>query len=227
VNGETDHRRTHNNRWHMAAYDILECNMVQMPSCACSWPEHGYTADTDITRENQQYRYDSNCLFRCINLNINHTQIIFIKISGWLSHLYFLLTCVNISIWSIGNVGIECAHSELWDNKKSNSNRWKIYIDSSVACFTSSPWPFSKRFLRMRSSASSFNFQYPLFSSRSSSSCLRFLPRLTVTSTLSSNLPSITWFWKQFPRKTWSIKLVFLLMYVGRIYFNYFTAFAM
>ena len=123
VNGETEHRRTHKNKWHMSAYVITECNMVQMPSCALSWSEHAYTADTDITRENQQYRYDNNCLFRCIHLNINHIQIIFIKISGWLSHLYFLLACVNISIWSVWNVGIECPHSEMWDNKKADPNR--------------------------------------------------------------------------------------------------------
>jgi len=82
----------------MAVYPISECSMVQLLSCACSWPEHAYTADSDITRENQQYRYDNNCLFRCIHLNINHIRIIFNKISGWLSHLYFLLACVNISI---------------------------------------------------------------------------------------------------------------------------------
>ena len=38
---------------------------------------------------------------------------------------------------------------------------------------------------RERSSASSFNFQYSLFSLRSSSTCLRLLPRLSVTSPLS------------------------------------------
>jgi hypothetical protein len=45
----------------------------------------------------------------------------------------------------------------------------------------------------VRSSASSFNFQYLLFSLRSSSSCLR-LPRLPVTYILPSNFLSITCF---------------------------------
>jgi hypothetical protein len=116
-------------RWNrpMSAYAISECNMVQMPSCACSWSENAYTPDIDITRDNQQYRYDSNYLFRFSHLNINHIQIIFIKISWLLSHLYFLLACVNISIWSIWNVGIYCAHFEMWDNKMADSNMRKKY----------------------------------------------------------------------------------------------------
>jgi hypothetical protein len=50
----------------------------------------------------------------------------------------------------------------------------------------------------VRSSASSFNLQYRLFSLRSSSSCLRLLPRLTVISILPSSFPSITCFIRQF-----------------------------
>jgi len=61
----------------------------------------------------------------------------------------------------------------------------------------------------VRSSASYFNFQYPLLSLRSSSSSLRLLPRLPVTSVLHSIFPSITWFRRQFQRKMWSIQLVF------------------
>ena len=50
---------------------------------------------------------------------------------------------------------------------------------------------------RVRHSASSFNCLYPLFSSRSSSSCFRLFPRLPVTSTLPSMFPSITCFRRQ------------------------------
>jgi hypothetical protein len=56
-------------------------------------------------------------------------------------------------------------------------------------------------FQRVRSSASSFNLQYPLFSLRSSSSCLRLLPRHLVTSILPSIFPSITCFRRQFLRE--------------------------
>jgi hypothetical protein len=50
----------------------------------------------------------------------------------------------------------------------------------------------------VRSSASSFNLQYLLFSLRSSSSFLRLLPRLPVISALPYNFPSITCFRRPF-----------------------------
>jgi len=54
-----------------------------------------------------------------------------------------------------------------------------------VPCLTTGPQHLPKRVLhRLRSSASSFNLYYPLVSLRSSSRCLRFLPRLPVTSIL-------------------------------------------
>ena len=53
---------------------------------------------------------------------------------------------------------------------------------SSVMCQTTVPKPLPKRFLHVVwSRASSFNWQYPLLSLRSSSSFLRLLPRLLVT----------------------------------------------
>ena len=56
----------------------------------------------------------------------------------------------------------------------------------------------------MRSSASSLNFQYPLVSQRSSSSCSRLLPRLPITCSPPSMFPSITYSRRQFVRKTWT-----------------------
>ena len=54
---------------------------------------------------------------------------------------------------------------------------------SSVICQTTGPKPLPKRFLHIvRARASSFNWQYPLLSLRSSSNFLRLLPRLLVTS---------------------------------------------
>ena len=52
---------------------------------------------------------------------------------------------------------------------------------------------------------------------RSSSSCLRLLPRLPFTSIFPFILPSVTCFRRQFLRKVWPIQLAFLLSIVSRI----------
>jgi hypothetical protein len=63
---------------------------------------------------------------------------------------------------------------------------------------TTGPKPLPKRFLHIvRSRASSFKWQYPLLSLRSSSSFLRLLPRLLVTSISLFIFPSITCFRSQ------------------------------
>jgi hypothetical protein len=59
----------------------------------------------------------------------------------------------------------------------------------------------------VRSRASLFRCEYPLPSLRSSSSSLRLLPRLPVTSIF----PSITCHRRQFIRKMWPIQLAFCL----------------
>jgi len=70
----------------------------------------------------------------------------------------------------------------------------------------------SKRVLhRVQFNAFSFNFQYPLFALRSSSSCLCLLPRLPITCILPSTFPSIKCFRRQFLHKMWPIQLAFLL----------------
>lgn len=61
---------------------------------------------------------------------------------------------------------------------------------------------FSKLVLHtVRTTASSYHFQYPLVSLSSSSSCLRHLPRLSVTYILPSILHLITCIRRQFLRK--------------------------
>ena len=60
----------------------------------------------------------------------------------------------------------------------------------------------------MRSSAPSFNFQYLLVFLRSSSSCLRLLPRLPISSILLSIFHSTACFRRLFLCKTWQIKPV-------------------
>jgi len=72
--------------------------------------------------------------------------------------------------------------------------------------------PLAKRLpYRVRYNASSFNFQYPLFSRRLPSSCLRLLLRLSVPSILPCTFLSITWFRRHFLRKMWPVHLAFLL----------------
>ena len=70
-----------------------------------------------------------------------------------------------------------------------------------------------------RSKASSFKWEYPLLSLRSSSSFLRLLPRLLVTSTSPFIFPSITWFRRQFLRKMWPIQLAFRFRISRRIFY--------
>ena len=90
---------------------------------------------------------------------------------------------------------------------------------SSVICQTTGPKPLPKRFLHtVRSRASSFNWQYPHLSLRSSSSFLRLLPRLLVTSICPFIFPSITFCRRQFPRKMWPIQLAFRFLISCRIF---------
>ena len=90
---------------------------------------------------------------------------------------------------------------------------------SSVICQTTGPKPLPKRFLHIvRSRASSFNWQYPLLSVRSSSSFIRILPRLLVTSICPFIFPSITCCRRQFLRKMWPIQLAFRFLISCRIF---------
>jgi len=60
--------------------------------------------------------------------------------------------------------------------------RWDISFIHLVVCLTTGPKPLSKRVLHIvRSRASSFKWEYPLLSLRSSNSFLRLLPCLPVT----------------------------------------------
>ena len=97
-----------------------------------------------------------------------------------------------------------------------------IFIHSfihSVFCLTTGPKPPLKRFLHIvRSRASSFKWEYPLLSLRSSSSFLRILPCLLVTSISPFIFPAITCFRRQFLRKLWPIQLAFRFLISCRIF---------
>ena len=90
---------------------------------------------------------------------------------------------------------------------------------SSVICQTTGPKPLPKRFLHIVGSrASSFNWQYPLLSLRSSSSFLLLLPRLLFTSICPFIFPSITCCRRQFLRKMWPIQLAYRFLISCRIF---------
>jgi len=81
-----------------------------------------------------------------------------------------------------------------------------------VICLTTGPKTLPKRTLHIeRSRASSFKWQYPLLSLRSSSNFLRLLPRLPVPSIPPFIFPSIIRCKRQFLRKMWPVRLAFRL----------------
>ena len=93
----------------------------------------------------------------------------------------------------------------------------EVSIHSAV-CLTTGPQPLPKPLLHaVRSSPSSVNLQYPVFSWMSSNSWLHISPRLSVTSTLPSIFLSIQCFRRQFPRQLWPIHLPLLHSTVCRI----------
>ena len=75
----------------------------------------------------------------------------------------------------------------------------------------------------MPSSASSFNFLYPIVFLRSSNSCLHCFPCLLVTSIPPSIFSSVTCFRSHFLRNMWPIQLAFLLFIVCTIFLSSLT----
>ena len=97
--------------------------------------------------------------------------------------------------------------------------KYTNYYYYSVVCLTTGPKSLSRRFLHIvRSKAFSFKWEYPLLSLRSSSSFLRLLPRLLVTSISPFIFPSITCFRRHFLRKMWPIQLAFRFRISRRIF---------
>jgi len=97
---------------------------------------------------------------------------------------------------------------------------YSVIIHLAV-CLTTGPKPLPKRALHLgRSRTSSFKWEYPLLSLRSSSSFLRLLPRLPVTSIPPFIFPSITRYRMQFLRKMWPIQFAFRLRISCRILYS-------
>ena len=96
---------------------------------------------------------------------------------------------------------------------------WYSFIHL-VVCLTTGPKLLPKRACHIvRSRVSSFKWEYPLLSLRSSNSFLRLLPCLPVTPIPPCIFPSITRCRRQFLRKMWPIKFAFRLRISCRIFF--------
>ena len=94
--------------------------------------------------------------------------------------------------------------------------KYPVYIYLLHSHPATDPWPLLNRvFQRVRSSASSFGVLYFLFFLRPSNSCLRLLPRFPSRAILSSIVPSITCFRRQFLHKMSKIQLVFIFIVRG------------
>jgi len=102
-----------------------------------------------------------------------------------------------------------------------NFLRTIILIHTSRSLSYARPTASSTRHLhRERSTASYFSLYYPILSLRSYSSRLRLLPRPSVTSIITSLVPSITCFRRQSESKMWTILLAFLRFIVCRIFLS-------
>jgi hypothetical protein len=113
-----------------------------------------------------------------------------------------------------------------WFSERNNNTDNYILMYSShsllihsVVCLTTGPKPLPTRDLHIvRSRASSFKWEYPLLSLRSSSSLLSLLLRLPVTYIPSFTFSSITCFRRQFLRKTWPIQIAFRFLISCKIF---------
>jgi hypothetical protein len=98
------------------------------------------------------------------------------------------------------------------------------YHHHLVVCLTTGPKPLPKRALHIvRSRASSFKWEYPHISLRSSISFLRLLPCLPVTFISPCIFTSVTRCRRQFLRKMWPIHFDFRLRISCRIFLFSFT----
>jgi hypothetical protein len=109
-----------------------------------------------------------------------------------------------------------CTWSFLSDIDRINKQSYTIHL---AVCLTTGPKPLPKRALHIeRSRASSFKWEYPLLSLRSSNNFVRLLPSLPVTSIPPCIFPSITRCRRQFLRKMWPIQFAFRLRISGRTF---------
>ena len=96
---------------------------------------------------------------------------------------------------------------------------YEEHLHHPVVCLTTGSKPLTKRSLHiLRSTASSFKWDYPLLFLWSSCSFLHLLPCLLFTSISLFIFPSISCFRRQFLCKMWPIQLAFHFLIACRIF---------
>jgi hypothetical protein len=124
-------------------------------------------------------------------------------------HLYIILFKVAYSIFE---TQIICSVFSLGSPYYFILYFASLHVFHLAVCLTTGPKSLPKRALHIvRSRASSFKWEYPLLSLRSSSSFLHPLPCLPVTSIPPCIFPSVTRYRRQFLRKMWPIQFAFRL----------------
>ena len=130
-----------------------------------------------------------------------------LEVKGQLRHRELISSNVKFQIFFFGTQMPTVAISGrqyfkwpwIWRQLTKPSRRHLILQHRPVVCLTTGSKPLPKRSLHiLRSTASSFKWEYPLLSLRSSSSFLRLLPCLLVTSISAFIYPTITCVRRQF-----------------------------
>jgi hypothetical protein len=127
------------------------------------------------------------------------------------------------SIGTLDNIWWKCKNTWKWGTDQSDVKNvlWRpsVWFIHPVVCLTTGPKPLPKRAVHIvRSRVSSFKWEYPFLSLRSSSSFLRLLRRLPVTSISPFIFPSITCCRRKFLRKMWPIQFAFRLHTYDYVY---------
>ena len=133
---------------------------------------------------------------------------------GYVNHFLNLSSRI---FWSYNFLSGHRGNTSLATPKCSTSCYVHSFIQCSVRRQVQSLLQNESSFI-VRSRASSFKWEYPLLSLRSSSTFLHLLPRLLVTSISPIIFPSITCFRRQFLRKVWPIQLAFRFLISCRIF---------
>ena len=136
-----------------------------------------------------------------------------IKYLGFLILPKHLKQCWKIQYNTVANESVATCRlltSKLYSCKNVQSVRWvqvPFSFIHSIVCLRTSSKPLPKRILHIvRSRVSSFKWEYPLLSIRSSSSLLCLLPRLSVTSITPFIFHSIARCRRHFLCKMWPIQ---------------------
>jgi hypothetical protein len=142
----------------------------------------------------------------------SHTNVRALRNWIFLRAFFLLLTCgvTQMILTVFPSIPLRNKEDEITSDREGQSLNQARFIHF-VVCLQQVHKLFSKPVLHtVRSISSSLNFQYSLFSLKSSSNCIRLLPCRPVTYFLPSIFPSKTSFKRRFLSKTWPIYSAFL-----------------